>query len=102
MVSFVTAVSILLVFFGFLRAIRPVLRQLEDAAGLSGALIKPVYQCMLISLVCHFAGSICKDAQQEAIAQSIAALGTAASLYVCLPLILSVLSLIRQLLGGNG
>lgn len=102
MLSLLTAVSILLVFFGFLRAIRPVLQQLEDATGLSHALIKPVYQCALIALISHFAAEICKDAQENTIAQSLTLLATAASLYVCLPLILSVLSLVRQLLGGSG
>lgn len=100
MLSLITCVSVFFVLLGFLRAFRPVLEQLEDASGVSHALIKPVYQCTLIALVGHFAAGICKDAQENAIAESLALLATAASIYVCLPLILSVLSLIRQLMGG--
>ena len=102
MLSLLTSVCILLTFFGFVRAIQPVLQQLQDATGLSGALIKPVYQCALIALISHFSAEICKDAQEGAIAQGILFLGTAVSLYVCLPLLLSVLTLIRQLMGGAG
>ena len=99
LLTLLTAVAVLFVFFGFVKAIRPVLEQLQDATGLNSALITPVYKCTLIALIGHFASAFCKDAQEGAIAESITALATAAGIYVCLPLVLAVLSLVRQMLG---
>lgn len=101
MLSLFTAAAILIVFFGFFRSMRDLLQELEQATGVDSALITPVYKCVIISLISHFASNLCRDASEAAIAESITVLGAAASLYVCLPLFLSVLSLVKQLIGGG-
>lgn len=102
MLSLFTVAAILLVLFSFFGSLKELLQQLEKATGVDRALITPVYKCVLISLVSHFASALCKDAQELAIAESITVMGTVAGIYVCMPLIFSVLTLIEQLLGGGG
>ena len=102
MLSLLTALSVTLVAFSYIRSVKPVLEQLQDATGLNGALLRPVYQCALIALISHFAAEVCKDAQEGTIGQGLMLLASMVSLSLCLPLLLSVLSVIRQLLGGAG
>ena len=86
-----------------LKLLSPVLDlagQLAELAGVQAALIAPVYKCVAIGLVTQLAADLCQDAGESAAAQGIRLVGGAAALYVCAPLVLAVMELVQQLLGG--
>ena len=71
---------------------------LQDAAGLSPALLGPVFKTVGIGILTRLAADICKDAGQQAIASTVELAGTVAALYIALPLMQSVFELIGGLL----
>lgn len=82
-------------------ALRPVIRTLEQARSLSGlgeAYFLPVLKCVAIGLLTRAAADLCRDAGQGAMAGAVELGGTAAALYVSLPLLQTLLTLLEQLL----
>jgi len=71
---------------------------LQDAAGLSPALLGPVFQTVGIGILTRLAADICKDAGQAAIASTLELAGTVAALYIALPLMQTVFQMIGGLL----
>ena len=71
---------------------------LQDAAGLSPALLTPVIKTVGIGIVTRLAADICKDAGQGAIASTVELAGTVAALYIALPLMQTVFQMIGGLL----
>ena len=100
MLNLLTATVLAAAFLTLLRPVTEVAEQLEEATGLDSALITPVYKCLGIGIVAQLSANACRDAGSSAVSESIQLLGTAAALYCAAPLILAVLTLIRDLLGG--
>jgi len=71
---------------------------LNDAAGLSPALLGPVLKTVGIGILTRLAADICKDAGQGAIASTVELAGTVAALYIALPLMQTVFQMIGGLL----
>ena len=71
---------------------------LQDAAGLSPALLRPVLKTVGIGILTRIAADICKDAGQSAIAGAVELAGTVAALYIALPLMQTVFQMIGGLL----
>ena len=71
---------------------------LQDAAGLSPALLAPVVKTVGIGIITRIAADICKDAGQGAIASTVELAGTVAALYIALPLMQTVFRMIGGLL----
>lgn len=65
-------------------------------SGLSPAILAPVLKCVGIGIVTRLAADICKDAGQGSVSSSVELVGTAAALYVSLPLMKTLL----QMIGG--
>ncbi|MCD7768271.1 MAG: stage III sporulation AC/AD family protein [Oscillospiraceae bacterium] len=79
----------------------PVLELLQDAralSGLSDAYFLPVLKCVVIGLLAHFAANLCRDGGQGAMACAVELCGTAAAIYVSLPLLRTLLGLLERLL----
>ncbi len=74
------------------------LRSLALASGVSSVLLSPVIKCVGIGLVTQIAVQLCRDAQQSAAAAFVELCGTLCALYVSLPLIRSLFSVIGGLL----
>lgn len=88
-------------FFAAGAALRPVLEVLESArslSGLGGAYFLPVTKCVAIGLIARAAADLCRDAGQGAMAGAVEVGGTAAALYVSLPLLQTLLELLQRLL----
>ncbi len=100
LLNLLTAAVLAAAFLTLLRPVTEIAEQLEEATGLDSALITPVYKCLGIGVIAQLSASACKDAGSSAVSESIQLLGTAAALYCAAPLILALLTLIRELLGG--
>jgi len=84
-------IELIVAILGFVEA-------LQDAAGLSPALIVPVLKTVGIGILTRLAADICKDAGQSAIASTMELAGTVAALYIALPLMQTVFRMIGGLL----
>lgn len=81
--------------------LRPVLGALDKAKSLSGlgeAYFLPVLKCVAIGLITKAAADLCRDGSQTAMAGAVELGGTAAALYVSLPLLQTLLGLLEKLL----
>lgn len=65
-------------------------------SGVSSAILSPVLKCVGIAIVTRIAADICKDAGQSSVSSSVELVGTAAALYVSMPLMKTLL----QMIGG--
>ena len=94
------AVALLVVGLGMelIGAILDFVALLQDAAGLSPALLGPVLKTVGIGILTRLAADICKDAGQQAIASTVELAGTVAALYIALPLMQTVFEMIGGLL----
>ncbi len=81
---------------------RPVvefIRKLAAGAELDGTVVGPVLKCVGIGLLTQLTASVCKDAEQTALAGIVELGGGILCVCVSLPLMESVLSMIEQLAG---
>ena len=81
-----------------LRPILALLRELVELSGLGEAYFLPVLKCVAIGLLCRAATDLCRDAGQSAMAGAVETGGTVAALFAALPLLQSLLALLRELL----
>ena len=81
-----------------LRGIRDLIETLADIAGLSPAVLMPVVKTVGIAIVTKVAAETCRDAKEGGIAAFVETAGAAGALFVCLPLMETVLSMVQDLL----
>ncbi len=81
-----------------LRPVRSLLAEIEAMSGLSAAYFMPVLKCIAIGLAAKTGADLCRDGGQSALAGAVEFAGTAAALFVSLPLLRSFLALLRELL----
>ena len=89
--------------YGCLQSIQPAARFLEELSelsGLGGAYLEPMVKTAGIGIVTQLACAVCADCGQNALAKTAELCGTVAALCMTLPLLRSVLDLIRQMVGG--
>ena len=65
--------------------------------GVSGKYITPVLKCTVISITTKIGTSICRDASQSAAASGLELAGTVCALNAAMPLIISMLGMIGDL-----
>ena len=93
-----TLVSCLL---GILKPLLRFLEELRQTSGLSTTILSPLLKSVAIGLITEIAAGICSDAGQSSLAKFVQLCGAAAALYVALPLMEAVLSLLQTLMGGG-
>ena len=76
------------------------LSKLRNIAGLDKTLTEPILKTIGIGLVTQIGATVCADAGENAIAKLIEVCGGALALYVSLPLMEAVLSMIDTMSGG--
>lgn len=81
-----------------LRPLRELLEELETLSGLSSAYFLPVLKCVAIGIAARLGADLCRDGGQGAMAGAVELGGTAAALFVALPLLRSFFTLLRELL----
>lgn len=92
------AVSILLSCTAALSDVFSVLQKIGQTGGISQALVEPVTKIVGISIITRITAEICRDAKESGLASVVETAGAILSLFAVLPLMLSVLTLISQLL----
>lgn len=75
------------------------LRRLEALGDLQGDMLGILMKAMGIGLVSEIAGMICTDAGNAALGKAMQILGSAAILYLSLPIFTALIDLIQQILG---
>ena len=75
-----------------------VLREISLSSGVEEVYIAPVLKCVGIGILSHLSAQTCRDAQQLTIASAVELCAALCALYVSLPLIRSMLSLLERLL----
>ena len=81
-----------------LKPVRELLEKAEELSGLSSAYFAPALKCVAIGILSKGAADLCRDGGQSAMAGAVELGGTAAALYVSLPLISTLLGLLGRLL----
>ena len=97
------AVVCALCFLTVLPFFSPVLafvRRLEEITGLSQAVFAPLFKTAAIGLLSQLAGTLCRDSGQQALGQTIEICSGFLCIYLALPLLEMVLSLLQTMIGG--
>lgn len=91
---------VLLVAQSFLQPVIDFLRLLHTDGLLDGQMLSLMLKAVGISLISQIAGVICDDAGFCALGKAVKLLSAAAVLYLCLPMLESLLSIIENIVGG--
>lgn len=83
----------------FLEPLIQLLREMELAARLDEGLLSVLLKTTGIALVAEFGSLLCKDVGNNALEKIIQLLGNTVVLYLSIPIINSLLAMLRQLLG---
>lgn len=83
---------------GAVEAIRALMEELGEKAGLSPAVLDPVLKTVGIAVVTRAAAEVCRDAKESGIAAFVETAGAVMALYVALPLMRAVLDTVGGLL----
>lgn len=83
---------------GALEAVRALMEDLGDRAGLSPAVLDPVLKTVGIAVLTRISAEVCRDAKESGIAAFVETAGAVMALYVALPLMRAVLETIAELL----
>lgn len=81
-----------------LTGVRAMLDTLREAAGLSPAVVAPVIKTAGVAILTRFAAELCRDAKEGGLASFVETAGAAIALFLALPLMQTVLSLLTELL----
>ena len=90
---------ILLTAFRFIEPVLDLLGQLQTIGNLRPEWLSIMLKAVGIGLVVEIGSLICADAGNAALSKTIQLLGTASILWLCIPLMNGVLTLIEQILG---
>ena len=88
----------LLCLLSLLTPLREVMERSRSLSGVDAAYFAPVVKCVFIGVAARAAADLCRDSGQSAMAGAVELGGTAAALYVSLPLIASFLDFLEGLL----
>ncbi len=75
-----------------------IIKTVIERSGLPYSIFLPVIKCVGIGIIVGMISGLCKDAGQNAVSSAVEFLGAAASVYIALPLISSVLNTLEELL----
>jgi len=78
----------------FIKPVKTLMDELGEAAQLSPSVLAPLYKVLGITLITRVSSEACRDAGESAIASMTEFAGAAAALYISLPLLSAVFSLI--------
>ena len=83
----------------YLEPVLDFLRELEALGDLQGDMLGVLLKAVGIGLVAEFAGMVCTDAGNGSLGKQLQMLGSAAILYLSIPIFSALLSLIQEILG---
>jgi len=94
----VTGVTLLVYAMGVFSGVIDLIKEIAEKAGISSAILGPLLKTTAIAIMTRLTSDICMDAGRGAIATAVDMAGTAAALYVAMPLLLTVFQMIEELL----
>lgn len=83
----------------YLEPVLDFLRELEALGDLQGDMLGVLLKAVGIGLVAEIAGMVCTDAGNGSLGKQLQMLGSAAILYLSIPIFSALLSLIQEILG---
>lgn len=83
----------------FIQPVLDFLWELESSAQLKEGLLSVLLKCVGIALIAELTSTICSDAGNDSLGKIMHILASAVILYLSIPIITTLLTLIRQLLG---
>ena len=84
----------------YLEPVMVLLRRLEELGQLDGSMVGILLKCVGIGLITEIAGMVCTDSGNGSMAKALQLLGTAAVLWLAVPLFDGLLTLIQEILEG--
>lgn len=81
-----------------LKSVLNLMDTLSDTAGISPAVVSPVIKTLGIGIITKLSADICRDAKESGVASFLETAGAVTALFVCVPLLETVLSMIGDLL----
>lgn len=100
LLSVLTCALLLLTALPLLSPVVTLLQRLETLTGLSGAVFSPLLKVTAIGVLSQLTVSVCRDSNQQALAQAVELCTGFVCLYLALPLFELVLSLLQTMIGG--
>ena len=83
----------------YLKPVLDLLWQLRDLGDLAGQTLEILLKAVGIGMVAEIAGMICRDAGNGSMGKTMQILASAVILYLSIPLLKGILSLIQEILG---
>ena len=83
---------------GLMKPVLEFVYTLKDRAQLGNGMVSPVMKTLAMGYLCQTGKNICEEAGEKTVAGVIALAGSVAAIYVLLPLMESVLTLMEQML----
>ena len=83
---------------GLMKPVLEFVYTLKDRAQLGNGMVSPVMKTLAMGYLCQTGKNICEEAGEKTVAGVIALTGSVAAIYVLLPLMESVLTLMEQML----
>ena len=84
--------------FPALSAVKEFMEKLAQTSGISPAVLTPVIKTTGIAIVTKLSAEICRSAKEGGVAAFLELAGAATALFVCLPLLEAVLSMVLEML----
>ena len=91
---------VLLTMLRFLEPVLDFMEQLQSLGNLRPEWLSVMLKGVAIGLIVEIGSLICADAGNGALSKTMQLLGTVAILWLCIPLMNSVITLLQQILGG--
>jgi stage III sporulation protein AD len=82
----------------FIKSVADFISYLAELAGMSDEILSPVLKTIGIGIVTKLCSQVCRDAGEGAIATLTDFAGTAAALFVSIPLMKAVIEMVTQML----
>ena len=83
---------------GAAEAVRALMDELGERAGLSPAVLDPVIKTVGIAILTRISSEVCRDAGESGIAAAVETAGAVLALWIALPLLRAVLDTVTSLL----
>jgi len=96
--AIVTGVTLLVYAMGVFSGVIDLIKEIAEKAGISSAILGPLLKTTAIAIMTRLTSDICQDAGRGAIATAVDMAGTAAALYVAMPLLRTVFQMIEELI----
>ena len=98
MITILVSAVVAFMALGIFGEIMAFLDEVAKAAGIDTAFLSPVYKLIGIGVVTKLTADACRDAHETAVASTIELFGMAAGIYITIPLIRTLLDLVKGLL----